>query len=1025
MRLFVFDHARRVGRRRWCGVGVVLWLLVWCLSSPVAAEVGTVLVSRVADNGQIMNGIVTALAQDGQGFVWIGTQFGLLRFDGYHFRKFVLDPATAGSNQPGGMFVRRLWVAPDGRLWVGTNTDGAAVMDPRTERFTVFAPAPNVPGRLTSGRVDAFAADGRGGVWIGSNDGLYHWAPGSHALDRRDNTGDPGGSLSDPHVRALLLDAHNTLWVGTWDGLSRLPYGSGRFERVGGHGVDHGPLGRQEIWALAQDAAGRVWWGGRTLGAGWVDPTTGEIHTLPLGTPDGVDYPWVAGLTLAHDGLLWLGTYGGGVDVVDPSTQRVIQHFRHREADDSTLAADTIGALLADRSGLMWIGGWGGGLAQVNTRNHAFRMLRHVAGDPRSLSFDNVFSLLALDDRRVWVGTDGNGIDVLDLQDGVVGGIRADPKDPHGLPDGHVISLARSADGTIWVGTRQAGLLSYDLASRRFTRWPILTGHGHAQIQRLLVAPDGRLWIGTDSGLLMLDPRSGQTRSVTAVDGSDESFSESINPMALTTDGTLWMGTDNGLFALPSGSDRLVEIRSEPGHAGSLTNNDVNGLVVDPKGRLWIATAQGIDQLVSWNGRSARFASLNARLGQPAVPLASNLTLDNAGRLWDLGTMIDPDARTLDQFDRPEGFDVGGGWIGAYARTPDGRLLFGGPQGLLVVHPEAFERWNYDPPVAITALLVDGQARPAAGVRQLTLAPTARGFSVEFAALDYSDPASLHYAYRLDGFDPDWMQAPVERRIATFTNLDPGRYVLRVKGTNRVGQWSPDELALVVDVEPAFYETLWFRVLVAALVALGLYALYLVRVRQLRRRARGLENLVRERTASLAQANAELVQLSRTDTLTQLPNRRAFLEAATGEIERMQRSGKPLSIVLGDIDRFKSINDTHGHEAGDAVLKAVAAILRGSIRAQDTVARWGGEEVIFLLPETDPEAALGVVEKWRRAIEAAELWSGDIALHVTMTFGVSQVRPGESVEQGAKRADEALYVGKDTGRNKVVLHRDA
>lgn len=1019
MRQSLFRYAcclAGIGRRR-ASVGLLL-LVALSRPLPLSADVGSPLVERVADDGNILNGIVTALAQDRQGFVWIGTQYGLLRYDGYHFRKFTVRPTNTKS--PGGIFVRRLWVAPDGRLWVGTNSDGAVVFDPRSEHFTRFTPATNDATRPASGRVDAFAGDGQGGVWIGSNDGLYHWSPGSKNLDQQGLHADQSGTLGDAHVRSLLLDANKTLWAGTWDGLHRLPFGGRHFQRVGAASAKHDPLAKQEIWALIQDAAGRIWWGSRTLGAGWVDPASGRIHTLPLGTADGIGYAWISGFSQTRDGALWIATYGGGIDVVDPATQRVTQRFRHQASVDSTLASNTIGALLVDRSGLMWIGNWGAGLDRVNTNNHAFRILRHVPDDPRSLSLDDVFSLLPLDDGRIWVGTDGNGIDVLDLRTGVVGGIRPDPKNPHGLADGHVIALAKSADGTIWVGTRQAGLLSYDRASRRFTRWPVMGGNAHAQVQHLLVAPDGHLWIGTNGGLLELDPKTGKTRGFTTRETPKVAFTGSVNPMARTPDGTLWVGTDNGLYALPSGHEHLVTILSEAGRKDSLLHNDVNGLAVDKKGTLWVATAGGIDELSGWDGRTARFESLNARLGQPPGPLASNLVLDDRGWLWDVGVAIDLDTGEITQFSRADGFDIGGGWIGAYAKLPDGRLLFGGPHGVLIVDPDAFEPWRYQPPVVISSLRIDGKPRPAAAVDHLTLSPSVRGFSVEFAALDFSDPSTLQYAYRLDGFEPDWSKVSAERRIATFTNLDPGRYTLRVKATNRVSRWSPHQLALVVNVEPTFHQTLWFRTLMILLALLGLYAIYLVRIRQLDARARHLENLVRERTTSLADANAELAKLARTDALTQLPNRRAFLETAKAEIERMQRSGRPLSIVLGDIDRFKNINDQYGHESGDDVLQAVASILRNAIRAQDAVARWGGEEMIILLPETNPESASAVAEKCRRAVEAADVPSGNTMLHVTMTFGVSHVHRDESIEQCIRRADEALYTGKNTGRNKVV-----
>ncbi len=406
---------------RW--IGCILALMLPIL--PLRAEVGTQLVVPVADNGQIFNGIVTALAQNRQGFIWIGTQYGLLRYDGYHYRRFAVRGPDNGSIS--GVFVRRLWLAPDGRLWVGTNSDGAAVFDPATERFTLFLPVPGDPTALSSGRVDAFAADGHGGVWIGSNDGLYHWTEGARTLEREGTQNSRADAPSDPHVRSLLLDAHKTLWVGTWDGLSRLRDGARHFERAGATAADRQRLARQEIWALIQDRDGRIWWGGRTLGAGWIDPASGAVHALPLGAPGGLDSPWVSGFALDPGGALWIATYSGGVDVVDPGTAQVVRRFQHHDGVDSTLASNVIGAILCDRSGLMWIGNWGAGLQRVNTGNHAFRMLRHVPGNPRSLSMENVYALLQVDDGRVWVGTDGNGIDILDLSRGVVGGIRPDP----------------------------------------------------------------------------------------------------------------------------------------------------------------------------------------------------------------------------------------------------------------------------------------------------------------------------------------------------------------------------------------------------------------------------------------------------------------------------------------------------------------------------------------------------------------------------------------------------------------------
>ncbi len=442
-------------------------------------------------------------------------------------------------------------------------------------------------------------------------------------------------------------------------------------------------------------------------------------------------------------------------------------------------------------------------------------------------------------------------------------------------------------------------------------------------------------------------------------------------------------------------------------------------------GNSWWPPRAGLDRLTHWDGHVARFESINTLLGVPPGAMAANLVLDQRGRVWDTGVVIDLSARTRSRFTRADGYDIGGGWIGAYTRTRDGRLLFGGPHGVLIVRPDAFKPWHGHPHVVVSSLQVDGKPKTLADANPLTLAPGTRGFSVEFAALDYSDPGALTYAYRLEGYESEWIDVPAERRLATFTNLDPGHYTLRVKATNRNDEWSPHQLAFEVDVEPAYYQTLGFRSLMILLALLALWCLFLLRTRQLAARARHLERLVDERTASLARANAELAQLARTDSLTGLPNRRAFLEAAATEMERMQRSGRAFSILMTDIDLFKRINDTHGHDSGDAVLKNVASVLRDSVRSQDTVARWGGEEMIILLPETEWEAARTVAEKCRRALETTPLSVDGNSLHVTLTIGVSQVRPGESVQACIRRADEALYAGKQAGRNRVTAAMDA
>lgn len=181
-----------------------------------------------------------------------------------------------------------------------------------------------------------------------------------------------------------------------------------------------------------------------------------------------------------------------------------------------------------------------------------------------------------------------------------------------------------------------------------------------------------------------------------------------------------------------------------------------------------------------------------------------------------------------------------------------------------------------------------------------------------------------------------------------------------------------------------------------------------------------LEEEVAERTAELSEANRLLMETARVDPLTGLYNRRGFTSEAESEVQRVFRSGRSFSVVLADVDHFKSINDRYGHACGDHVLTRVADKLRDNLRDVDRVARWGGEEFILLLPETDPEGAAVAAEKLREIVADNLFEFGGHRLQVTMTFGVSSFRRGESLDSCIARADRALYRGKDEGRNRVM-----
>ncbi len=913
--------------------------------------------------------LCTALAQDRQGFIWIGTQSGIVRWDADRFRVF--------PPPPGAGYIRTLLATSDGRVWAGTFAGGLLIYDASSDSFT------RVTDGLSHQRVEGLAEDRDGMVWVGTQEGLNRIDPRTKRVEHfRHDAANPH-SLADDRVRGLLVDRSGRLWVGTRAGL-QIRAASDRFERV----VPE--LANELVTKIVEDDRGRIWIGTSESGAAMLE--NGRLTRIRGGS-----HPWIYGIAQATPGEIWLATFGGGIDVVDANTLEIIDRLRHDAALPNTIGSDRVGALLRDQSGVMWVGTWGGGIASHDPTTRAFRTVRHSPSRAEGLSHPAAVRAMQMRDGTIWVGTNGNGIDILDRDFRRIGG--------HRLDGAAITCLAQGADGTIWVASLDGALrrLRPGGTFETFDRGDGLAG---GPIRAMTFGPDGELWAGSSEGLTRIDEGGVGAFRHDRHDPASLS-SPAVEAIAFTPDGTMWVGTDRGLNVFDRATGKATRIEK------GLPSLWVPDLMVDRGGRLWVGTHAGAVILESWNGREARFRNV-------ASDPVESLIEDAEGQVW-LGPRlrIDPRSWTAREFGAADGCAFRNFFIASRARTSDGTLLFGSPEGLLAVNPAELRAWSFAPPVVATALQVDGTTR--AVPRALVLAAKEKGFRVDFAALDFTAPQRTVYSYRLEGYDDEWVRADASRRSLTYTNLAPGRYVLRVRGTNRAGAWSAHELRLPVTVLPAFYETLWFRILSAAIAVALAYALYRLRVRQLDRRAAALERVVAERTADLAAANARIEEASLTDPLTGLRNRR-FLENVIGsDLALASRGQGDLVVMLCDLDHFKSVNDEYGHDAGDAVLVAVAETLRASLRSSDYAIRWGGEEMLAVVRFVDRRDAGEIAEKVRAAVAARDVTLPDgRVINRTCSIGVAVFPSGNLTwPEVLRAADEALYEAKRTGRNRV------
>ena len=967
--------------------------------------------------------IATAVAEDGQGFLWVGTQAGLARWDGYRFRNYKPDPAKPGSLPDN--YVLALHRDPRGRLWIGTSAGGLARYRRESDDFQVVAAGDK---GLSSAFVRSIADDGADGLWLATDGGLDHLAADGAISHERHRDSDPG-SLPDDRIVALLRDSRGTLWIGTQKGLVRRDAGSTALVPVLLPTAD----GRvPSVGSFFEDRDGRLWIGTRGAGA-YVIVRPGAPPRALL-TPDaGLQNERVFGIAEARAGEIWIGTVSQGIVAVDVASMQT-HAIAHDPSVPSSLSDNTVWALYRDRSGLVWAG-TSRGLDRNDPAQTAVLTLFGASGRKRGLSDADAISVLPLADGRLWVGLGSNGVDILDPDSGAVTGLRPDPKRPESsLPDDRVLSLASAASGAIYLGT-QRGLYRADPTGRSITRMQ-LPGRDAGTSVDVVYADGSTLWLGSwVDGLWQVDATVPGKERVLEHRAIDSFVDRRINAIVRGRGDVLWLGTANGLDRLDTRSGKLQHLLPDAADPSGLPTGSITSLLLDASGRLWVSTLGGGIAIMALPNAAAKpsFRRLGSKQGLPNENV-NKLLADGARRIvasTDDGlAVIDSATLAVRALARADGVAIPAYWGASGAATAQGELAFGGGGGLTVVRPALLRQWPFRPAIVLTDVRVGGKPATA---EKLTVSPEANSIAVEFSALDFSAPERNRYAYKLEGFDRNWIDSDSSRRLAAYTNLPPGRYHLLLRGSNREGAWSETELVLPIEVLPAWYQTLWFRVLELLALLLAVYLVVQLRTRTLRRRQLELEQKVIERTALLEAATDALQEASLTDPLTGLRNRRYLLQHIDSDIAASMRSHRDRSsppedadiiFLMLDVDHFKRINDLYGHDAGDAVLVQLSERLRQVFRGFDHVVRWGGEEFLGVARNTSHIRADALAERVRVNIAGAPfvLPDGQV-LHNTCSIGYAcfPFVPGRpelvSWQQLLVLADMALYTVKQSGRN--------
>ncbi len=962
---------------------------------------------------------------DTHGFVWFGSEDGLERWDGYRIRRY--EPRRDDVYSLPDDFVRSLAIGPDGQLWVGTNSNGIARYNPRLDVFNRFR-SPLHLGIAGSGSVRSIVGDGAHGLWLGTSVGLEHFdIPSGTFVDVPVDA-----SLELPGVNAVWRDADGRLWIGTGYGLFRsqaYPQPSAiQFVRV--------PLAIAEpngkgsvVTALLRDSRGSLWIG-TTMGAFVLSATENLPRRVRESgpSPSSLDRQMVSAIVEVRPGLVWIGTYGQGIVAVDKATGETHRIVNNPSVEDS-LGDNVVLSMYCDYAGTVWVA--------TNTKlsrslsNAGLETYRgeSVAANPaapprRATSrFEDglVAPVLSLRDGSLWLGVRTRGIAMFDAEGRWTGEIRpnlstAGPT----VTTPYVHAMAETSGGIYFSANK---LYRSDSQGRRWRK----VSFGERQDTNIptLLADGDCLWVGTVEGVWCkrLDDSRASQPSAPVVRTNAQ-----VNAMARGTGNDLWIGTGTELIRYDLVTHETERTRLDPDDPQpTKPAAPIASLLLDPSGKLWITTNGS--GLWVMEGRDAKGASRFRRAtATPAIPDVLGTVLSASdGTIWmmlDSGLGVyDPARSTFRALLPADGVEIMDYVFGSGTKTSAGQLIFGGAGGITIIQPELVKPWKFIPPVAVTEVVAGGrQFAPEAfntdGTNStIQLAPDARTLSVEFAALDYSAPEQNLYAYRLVGFDRDWIQTDATRRSASYTNLPKGQYTLELRGSNRNGVWGKT-LRIPIDVLPAWYETIWARIGYVVLFVLSLVGLFRLGRMFAAARERELERQVAVRTEELRQSQLQLEELAYYDHLTGLANRRMFNVCFRRLLALSRRQKAHFTVILFDLDRFKEVNDTYGHAAGDELLKTVAGRLNPIVRDSDCFARLGGDEFGILLAEFPGDVALGSICAKIAATFAEPLRFEGKDLSVTFSIGVA-VYPDDGIDEPSllQTADEGLYAVKRSGRN--------
>ncbi len=782
------------------------------------------------------------------GYIWLGTEEGLVRFDGINFKVYDKRNVPQILNN----FIKVLCEDQEGNLWIGARGGGLVCLKARDGKFSCITTRQG----LASDMLWSIYEDHKGILWIGTDAGLNRK---EHGENTSFTTYTTQQGLTNDRIRAIGEDREGNLWIGTEEGLNCMNRENGSFTRY----TTREGLSDNNVTSLYQDRKGNLWIGTGNGGLNRLNWKNSAPSFAVYTTREGLSDNRITTILEDRDGNLWIGTYGGGLNRLIPQ-DGTFTACTTRQG----LTNNIVWTLWEDPEGSLWIGTYGGGLNRL--KNLKFTTYTPQEG----LSHD--MARVICEDRRgyVWIGTEGGGINRLDRAIGAFTVYSS----KNGLSDNLVRAIYEDREGRLWIGTDGGGLNQLDPESGTFTIYTVKNGLTNDRIKALYGDRAGNLWVGTESGLNRLKlplAKPGKFVSFTTYTTKDGLSNDMIRCIYEDRNGFMWIGTEGGgINRLDPAKGTFTSFSTSNG----LSNDMIRDIYEDRDGYLWIGTKNGLNRLK--DGAITRISTQQGLYDDVVFRILE----DDRENFWmscnkgifftsrkALNDVCDGKKKKVrstayDEKDGMRSRECCGSSQPAGWKTRDGKLWFPTLKGVVVVAPDNIQVNRLSPPVVIEEIVVDRKKIiPPFDLSEkqgrLVLAPGADRLEIHYTGLSLLSPRKVRFKYKLEGFDKNWHEAGA-RRIAYYTRIAPGNYTFQVTACNNDGVWNNTPAVISFNQAPYFYQTFWFYMLSALASVFLAFAIYRLRVKQLTHHKKELEQLVTERTRQLEASNKELEQLS-------------------------------------------------------------------------------------------------------------------------------------------------------------------